>query len=72
MFEKLGQPMNRSWGQRNPLLTVVLALLVLWLVLAVIGLLIKGLFYLFMIGVIAIVATLAWGAFTAGRRSARR
>ncbi len=58
--------------RRRPLLTFVLVLLVAWLVVSLIGLLIKGLFYLFVIGVIAVVLTLGWGAFQAGRRSGRR
>ncbi|SHF82754.1 hypothetical protein SAMN05443575_1005 [Jatrophihabitans endophyticus] len=59
-------------SQRSPLLTVVLVLLVAWLVLAVLGLLIKGLFVLFVVGVVLVVATLGWGAFKAGRNSGRR
>lgn len=58
--------------QRSQLLTFVLLLLVAWLVLAIIGLLIKGLFYLFVIGLILVVVTAVWGIYRAGRRSVRR
>lgn len=57
--------------RRNPLLTAVLVLVVLWLALSVIGLVIKGLFYLFVIGLLLVVGTVVYGAYGAGRRSRR-
>lgn len=58
-------------GRRNPFLTAVLVLIALWVVMSVIGLLIKGLFYLFVIGLLLVVGTLLYGAYGAGRRSRR-
>jgi hypothetical protein len=40
---------------------LILLLLVAWIVLSVIGLVVKGLIWLFIIGVILFVATAAWG-----------
>ena len=41
--------------------TLIIALLVLWLVFAVLGALLEGLFWLLVIGVVAFLATAAWG-----------
>lgn len=41
--------------------TIVLILLAVWLVLSILGLVIKGLFWLFVIGAVLFVATAAWG-----------
>lgn len=41
--------------------TLIIALLVLWLVFAVIGALIEGLFWLLVLGVVAFIATAIWG-----------
>ncbi|HSP60454.1 MAG TPA: hypothetical protein VLO09_05285 [Ornithinimicrobium sp.] len=43
--------------------TLIVALLVLWLVLAVLGAILEGLFWLLVIGVLAFLATAAWGWF---------
>ncbi|MGD8200652.1 hypothetical protein ACQE98_08320 [Ornithinimicrobium sp. W1679] len=43
---------------------LIVALLVLWLVLSVLGALLEGLFWLLVIGVLAFLATAAWGWFT--------
>ncbi|WP_143780702.1 DUF4175 domain-containing protein [Ornithinimicrobium sp. CNJ-824] len=43
--------------------TLIVALLILWLVLSVLGALLEGLFWLLVIGVIAFLATAAWGWF---------
>jgi hypothetical protein len=42
--------------------TLIIALLVLWLVFAVLGAVIEGLLWLLAIGVVAFLATAAWGA----------
>jgi hypothetical protein len=52
------------------LLLIIIAVLVLWLLLAVLGLLIKGLFWLAIIGIVLFVVTAAFGA--AKRSSMRR
>ena len=44
--------------------TLIIALLVLWLVFALLGAILEGLFWLLVIGVIAFTATAAWGWFT--------
>lgn len=41
--------------------TVIIALLVLWLVFSVLGALLEGLLWLMVIGLLAFVATAAWG-----------
>lgn len=43
------------------MLKFILALLVLWLVLSVIGLVVKGLVWLAVIGIILFVVTAVWG-----------
>lgn len=43
---------------------IVLFLIAAWIVLSIIGLLIKGLFWLFVIGLVLFVATAVWGSFT--------
>ncbi|GAB2687130.1 hypothetical protein [Thalassiella azotivora] len=49
---------------------IILLLLVVWLVLALLGTLIEGLFWLLVIGAVLFVATAAWGWFQS-RSSAR-
>lgn len=41
---------------------ILIAVLVIWAVLAVLGFVIKGLFWLAIIGIVLFVATLVWGA----------
>lgn len=53
--------------RRSPWLTLLVALLVLWVVLALIGLLVKGLFWLLVIGVVLFALTALFG----GARSRR-
>ncbi|MEY9214133.1 hypothetical protein NI17_021300 [Thermobifida halotolerans] len=43
------------------MLNLVLALLAIWLVLSILGLVIEGLFWLFVIGAVLFVATAIWG-----------
>ncbi|WP_433662601.1 hypothetical protein ACQPW1_10900 [Nocardia sp. CA-128927] len=49
------------------MLTLIAILLVVWLVLAVLGFVVKGLFWLAVVGLVLFVATAAWGAIS--RRS---
>lgn len=44
--------------------TLIVVLLVLWLAFAIIGALLEGLFWLLVIGVVAFIATAAWGWLT--------
>ena len=44
--------------------TLIVLLLVLWLVLSLIGAIIEGLVWLLVIGVVAFIATAAWGWFS--------
>ncbi|WP_193315204.1 hypothetical protein [Nostocoides sp. F2B08] len=44
--------------------TLIIALLVLWLVFALLGAVLEGLFWLLVIGVVAFLATAAWGWFS--------
>jgi hypothetical protein len=46
---------------------LIVALLVIWLIVACIGIAIKGLLWLFVLGLILFVITTAFGAFTANR-----
>ncbi|MFK5634990.1 MULTISPECIES: hypothetical protein [unclassified Ornithinimicrobium] len=41
--------------------TLIITLLILWLVFAVLGAVLEGLFWLLVIGVVAFLATAAWG-----------
>lgn len=41
---------------------ILVALLVIWLVIAVLGFVIKGIFWLAIIGIVLFVVTAAWGA----------
>ncbi|GLU47331.1 hypothetical protein [Nocardiopsis ansamitocini] len=50
------------------MLNLILVLLAIWLVLSVIGLVVKGLFWLFVIGVVLFLATAAWGWFQRASR----
>ena len=53
------------------MLQLVIALLVIWLVLAVLGFVVKGLLWLAVVGIVLFVATAAWGYLkreTFGRR----
>ncbi|WP_181874207.1 hypothetical protein [Marinitenerispora sediminis] len=43
------------------MLQLILVLLLLWVVLAVVGVAVKGLFWLFVIAVVLFLATAAWG-----------
>ena len=43
------------------MLAVVGFLLVAWIVIAILGLLLEGLFWLFVVGVVLFLATAAWG-----------
>jgi hypothetical protein len=48
---------------------LIVGLLVLWLVLAVLGFVVKSLFWLAIVGIVLFLATAAWGAFR--RRAVR-
>jgi hypothetical protein len=54
------------------MLAVVLALIIVWIVLGIIGFVVHGLFWLFLIACLLFVATVLAGAFLRGRRSAGR
>jgi hypothetical protein len=43
------------------MMQLLVLLLIIWVALAVIGLVVKGLFWLFVIGAVLFVATSAWG-----------
>jgi hypothetical protein len=52
------------------MIAVLLALVILWIVLGILGFDVQGLFWLFVIAGLLFVATLLAGAFLRGRRSA--
>ena len=54
------------------MLAVLLALVIVWIVLGIIGFVVHGLFWLFLIACVLFVATVLAGAFRRGRRSAGR
>ncbi len=54
------------------MLAVLLALVIVWIVLGIIGFVVHGLFWLFVIACVLIVVTVLAGAFRRGRRSAGR
>ncbi|MGH3783742.1 MAG: hypothetical protein ACRDRO_24755 [Pseudonocardiaceae bacterium] len=49
------------------MLGLIVALLVIWLIVACIGIAIKGLLWLFVVGIILFAVTTAFGAFTSTR-----
>ena len=51
---------------------LLLALVIVWIVLGIIGFVVHGLFWLFVIACVLFVATVLGGAFWRGRRSAAR
>lgn len=51
------------------MLTLVIVLLIIWLVLAILGFVIKGLFWLVIVGIILFVITALWGYIKRGTRS---
>lgn len=48
---------------------LIIALLVLWLVFSVLGAVIEGLLWLLWIGILAFVATAAWGALSLRKKA---
>lgn len=54
------------------MLAVLLALVIVWIVLGIIGFVAHGLFWLFVIACVLFVATVLGGVFGRGRRSAGR
>jgi hypothetical protein len=53
-------------------LALLLALVIVWIVLGLIGFVVHGLFWLFVIACVLFLATVLGGAFGRGRRSAAR
>ncbi|MEO7123550.1 MAG: hypothetical protein ABI400_10640 [Lacisediminihabitans sp.] len=51
------------------MLTLVIVLLIIWLVLGILGFVIKGLFWLAIIGIVLFVVTALWGYIRRGSRS---
>lgn len=54
------------------MLALLLALVIVWIVLGIIGFVVHGLFWLFVIALVLFVATVLGDVFRRGRRSARR
>lgn len=54
------------------MLAVFLTLIIVWIVLGLIGFVVHGLFWLFLIACVLFLATVLGGAFRRGRRSAGR
>jgi hypothetical protein len=54
------------------LLALLLTLVIVWIVLGIIGFVVHGLFWLFLIACVLFLATVLGGAFRRGRRSAGR
>lgn len=54
------------------MIAFLLALVIIWIVLGIIGFVVHGLFWLFVIACVLFLVTLAAGAFRRGRRSAQR
>lgn len=55
--------------QRNPVVVFVAVLVGLWVVVSVLGLLVRALFFLTWLGVLALLVTGVWLGYRAGRRS---
>jgi hypothetical protein len=52
------------------MVTLLLALIILWIILGIIGFVVHGLFWLFVIACVLFLLTVLGGAFRRGRRSA--
>jgi hypothetical protein len=55
-------------NRRNPFVVFVGGLVALWLLISLLGVLVRGLFYLTVLGVVLLVLTAMYGAYKAGRR----
>lgn len=53
------------------MLSLLLFLILLWVVLGIIGFVVHGLFWLFVVACLLVLLTLLGGAFTRGRRTSR-
>ena len=51
------------------MLTLVIVLLIIWLVLAILGFVVKGILWLAVIGIVLFVITALWGYIRRGSRS---
>ncbi|HEY1489241.1 MAG TPA: hypothetical protein VGF84_24260 [Micromonosporaceae bacterium] len=54
------------------MIAFLLALVIIWIVLGIIGFVVHGLFWLFIIACVLFLATIVAGVFRRGRRSAQR
>lgn len=54
------------------MLALLLTLVIVWIVLGIIGFVVHGLFWLFVVALVLFVATVLGGAFGRGRRSSAR
>lgn len=50
-----------SWGPRVGPMGIIIGLLVIWLILSIVGFVVKGLLWLAIIGLVLFVATGVWG-----------
>lgn len=55
------QARSDGWGPRVGLMGIIIGLLVLWLILSIVGFVVKGLLWLAIIGLVLFVATGVWG-----------
>jgi uncharacterized MAPEG superfamily protein len=58
-----------AWDGGKALLAVLLALVIVWIVLGIIGFVVHGLFWLFVIACVLFVVTVLAGTFRRGRHS---
>ncbi len=54
------------------MVALLLALIIVWIIIGIIGFVVHGLFWLFLIACLLFLATILGGAFRRGRRSAGR
>ena len=59
-------------AEDDPMLTVVLFLILLWVVAGIVGIVVHGLFWLFIVACLLLLFTLVLGAFARGRRGTRQ
>lgn len=64
------RPASGAWDDGRAMIAALLTLVILWMVLGIIGLVVHGLFWLFVIACLLFVVTVLAGAFLRGRRSA--
>lgn len=66
------QQASAGWGGGDVVVAFILTLIILWIILGIVGFVVHGLFWLFVIAAVLFLLTILGGAFRRGRRSTSR